>query len=98
MLTILIFVNLLIILQEEFADQYDDETVEMRDFTVRTNFLPESFKQYTDATHMKFAIWQQIQTKIKDCKAANLLPHDLDSTIVELNFGIKNFDVLNELK
>ena len=46
---------------------------------------------------MKFAIWAQIQERINDAKEAKLCKNDLDSTIVEINFGIKNYLVLNKL-
>lgn len=43
MAIILIFVNLLIYMQKDFATQFDEGTVEMRDFTVATDGLPASF-------------------------------------------------------
>ena len=98
MATILIFINTLIMMQQDFADQFDEETVEMRDFTVRSNQLPESFRQYEDEVSMKFAIWQQIQQKIKDAKESGVCEENIDPTIVEINLGINSFDVLNELK
>lgn len=98
MATILIFINTLIMMQQDFANQFDEETVEMRDFTVRSNQLPESFRQYEDEVSMKFAIWQQIQQKIKDAKESGVCEETIDPTIVEINLGINSFDVLNELK
>ena len=70
----------------------------MRDFTVRTNTLPEYFRKYEDVVSMKFAVWQQIKTKIRDCQKAGIIREDLDTTIVEINFGVKSFEIFNELK
>lgn len=47
---------------------------------------------------MKYGIWKQIQTKVNDCKEAGLCRKSLNSSIVEINFGIRNFEILNELK
>ena len=69
----------------------------MRDFTVEINNLPITFCTHKDEVSMKFAIWAQIQERIKDAKEAKLCKEDLDSTIVEINFGIKNYLVLNKL-
>ena len=98
MAAILIFINTLILMQQDFANQFDEETVEMRDFTVRSKKLPESFRQYEDEVSIKFAIWQQIQQKIKDAKESGVCEESIDPTIVEINLGINSFDVLNELK
>ena len=43
MAIILIFVNLLIYLQKDFATKFDYGTFEMRDFTVATDGFPASF-------------------------------------------------------
>lgn len=48
MFSVLIFINFLILMQQEFAQQFDEDTVEMRDFTVRSNSLPPEFRQYKD--------------------------------------------------
>lgn len=95
---VLIFVNVLILMQTDFANEYDNRIVEMRDFTVKTSELPADFSKYEDEVSMKFALWDLIQQRIKDAKEAGLCDPDLDSTIVEINFGIKSDIVLNKLK
>lgn len=60
MAIILVFVNLLILMQEDFAHWFDVSTVEMRDFSVNTYGLPGSFSHYNDEVSVKFAIWEQI--------------------------------------
>lgn len=40
---VLIFVNVLILMQTDFANEYDNRIVEMRDFTVKTSELPADF-------------------------------------------------------
>lgn len=59
-----IFLNLLIIMQKNFAKQFDMQTVEMRDFTVRMEKLPPFFKDFDDEIQLKFEIWMQIQDRI----------------------------------
>jgi hypothetical protein len=46
---------------------------------------------------MKEGIWRQIVKKIRDAKKAKLCPEDLDESIVDISFGLRNFDVLNDL-
>ena len=60
MAIILVFVNLLILMQEDFSHWFDVSTVEMRDFTVNAYGLPKSFSHYKDEVSIKFAIWEQI--------------------------------------
>lgn len=95
---VLVFVNVLILMQTDFANEYDNRIVEMRDFSVKTSELPESFSEFEDEVSMKFALWDLIQQRIKDAKEAGLCDPNLDSTIVEINFGIKSDTVLNKLK
>lgn len=52
-----VFLNILILMQKNFAKQFDMQTVEMRDFTVRMEKLPSSFEFYNDEIQMKFEIW-----------------------------------------
>ena len=77
-------------MQQDFANQFDEETVEMRDFTMRSNQLPESFCQYEDELSIKFAIWQQIQQKIKESKELGVCKEIIEPTIVEINFCINS--------
>ena len=58
---VLIFVNVLILMQTDFANEYDNRIVEMRDFTVKTSELPADFSKYEDEVSMKFALWDLIQ-------------------------------------
>ena len=46
---------------------------------------------------MKFGIWRHINKKLNDAKLANLIDNDLDTSIVEISFGMKSFDLLNRL-
>ena len=48
-------------MQTDFANEYDNRIVEMRDFTVKTSELPADFSQYEDEVSMKFALWDLIQ-------------------------------------
>ena len=51
-------------MQKNFAKQFDMQTVEMRDFTVRMEKLPPFFKDFDDEIQLKFEIWMQIQDRI----------------------------------
>lgn len=97
MLIFLIFLNLLKNMQKSYVKFFDKETVEMKDFAVRIDKLPETFKQYKNEYKMKEGIWRQIVKKIRDAKKAKLCPEDLDESIVDISFGLRNFDVLNDL-
>jgi hypothetical protein len=44
-------------MQNDFADKYDLQTVEARDFTVVINKLPATFRQYNNEGALKFSIW-----------------------------------------
>lgn len=98
MAIILVFVNLLILMQEDFSHWFDVSTVEMRDFSVNTYGLPKSFSHYDDEVSIKFAIWEQIQQKLTDAVEAGIAPKCTDRNITEINFGIKSYSILNNLK
>ena len=53
-------------MQKDFATQFDEGTVKMRDFTVAKVDLLASFYFYQDNLSLKFAIWKQIQERIVD--------------------------------
>ena len=42
----------------------------MKDFTIRTDYLPKIYSKYEDEISMKFAIWKLVQEKIADLKNA----------------------------
>ena len=57
----------------------------MRDFTLKIDKLPDSFRQHKDPLSLKFAIWKQIQGKIEVAKRAGKCSDDIDPSIVEIN-------------
>jgi hypothetical protein len=60
MSTLMIGLNVIAYMQKDYIEEYDKTTVEVRDFTLVINKLPESFKQYKDELSLKFALWAQI--------------------------------------
>jgi len=56
----MIGLNVIAYMQKDYIEEYDKTTVEVRDFTLVINELPESFKQYKDELSLKFALWAQI--------------------------------------
>lgn len=58
LLLILAFINVITHMQTDFAKQFDVETVEMRDFSVKTNTLPAYFSKCKDEVQLKFEIWK----------------------------------------
>ena len=46
--------------QGDFAEKFDAQSVEMKDFSLRVDFLPEIYKVHKDEISMKFAIWKLI--------------------------------------
>jgi hypothetical protein len=70
----------------------------MRDFTIVIDKLPEAFRAYQDDISMKVAIWKQITGRIKDAKKCGFCNFELNSEIVSINFGVKNYEILSSLK
>lgn len=60
MTALMIGLNVIAFMQKDYIEEYDKTTVEVRDFTLVINKLPESFKQYKDELSLKFALWAQI--------------------------------------
>jgi len=60
MTALMIGLNVIAYMQKDYIAEYDKTTVEVRDFTLVINKLPESFKQYKDELSLKFALWSQI--------------------------------------
>lgn len=98
LLVLILGYNMIYYMQKDFANQYDQNTIEAKDFTLMINKLPKSFSQYKDELSIKFAIWKQIQEKIEKCKKQGLCPQDLDTSIVEINFGIGDISFLDKQK
>ena len=46
---------------------------------------------------MKFGIWQYVTNMIREANDKNHELENVDDTIVAINFGLKSFDVLNDL-
>ena len=44
------------------------------------------------------ALWSQITSRIEDAKAIGVLGSDIDSTIVDINFALKDFRVFSKFK
>ena len=62
MIVTIISLNCLLVMQENYTTLYDDETVEMKDFTVKTyGMLPKELCRYENEIEIKFAVWDQIQ-------------------------------------
>ena len=58
----LVFINILQMIQKDFVKEFDQETIEIRDFTVKLDALPESFKkEKPDLQIYRFLLWKQIQ-------------------------------------
>ena len=80
-------------MQKDFVRQYEQDTIELRDFTLVIDKLPESFKQYKDPMSLKFALWSQIQHKIEVCKKEGKCNSNLDPSIVEINIQQSDVDI-----
>ena len=70
----------------------------MRDFTIKTQYLPESFKKHNDEISLKQALWTQIQDKLQECKKLKVASEHLDTTVVEINLGLNSYMNIDELK
>lgn len=96
MSTLIIGLNVIAFMQKDYIEEYDKTTVEVRDFTLVINKLPESFKQYKDELSLKFALWAQIQQRIQECKDQQLCSEEIDPTIVEINLGETDIELLEK--
>ena len=54
------FVSCFLWIQNDFAQKFDNQCIEMRDFTLRIDKLPIEFAKHEDALSMEFAIWKLI--------------------------------------
>lgn len=72
-------------MQKDYAQEYGKDIVEVRDFTLIIEKLPQSFAQYKDVLSLKFAIWDQIQKKVEACKQQGLCDEQIDTSIVDIN-------------
>ena len=70
----------------------------MRDFAVKIDILPQSFKDKHDEISVKFALWQQIQEKLKECRDHGLCSKNIDTTVVEINIGLNQYEDIELLK
>ena len=57
---IVMYYNLLSYMQRDFADKYDTQTVEARDFTIVIHQLPMGFQDYSNEIDIKFALWNDL--------------------------------------
>ena len=87
MLFVLCFINILQSLQRDFSNLFDENTIEVRDFAIKIDNLPHSYKNANDEIDVKFKLWKQIQEIIKDAKLANdpkLCSQKVDSHIIDI--------------
>lgn len=61
LLTLIIGFNLIQFMQKDFSEAFKKSQVDIRDYTLVINTLPDTFTQYKDPLSLKFAIWNQIQ-------------------------------------
>ena len=85
-------------MQKDYAEQFSKEIIEVRDFTLIIEKLPQSFDQYKDSLSLKHAIWDQIQTKVKLCKEQGLCDVKIDSSIVDINLQTSDMDICEKQK
>ena len=81
---------LIFFMQKDFADSFDSQTVEARDFTVVIDQLPTNFKHYQNEYNMKFAIWHDIQEGLQLAKKMGMCSDKVNSTIININFGLRD--------
>ena len=96
MSALVIGLNVIAFMQKDYIEEFDKATVEVRDFTLVISKLPESFRQYKDELSLKFALWSQIQNKIELCKAQKLCSEEIDPTIIEINLGETDIELLEK--
>ena len=45
-----------------------------------------------------FALWNQINNKVDKCKQTGIVSNEFDSTILDINFGLSDYEIFNKLK
>jgi len=57
--------------------------------------LPETFRQYTNESALKFSLWQELQDAIKLAKTLRICSEKLDPTIININVTMNRNELLN---
>lgn len=60
MISLAVFAEIIIFMQNDYITFYNDKRVDMTDFTVKITSLPKSFKIFNSQIEMKYKIWQFI--------------------------------------
>jgi hypothetical protein len=95
MLLVIYFIYIIARKQNNFVKKFDLASIEMKDFGMRIDELPDSFKKYETPIEMKGAITKKIVEMIRDAKKDSLIKNDIDESIVEIQFGLTSYDLLN---
>jgi len=59
-------------MHNDYKEQFEEESVCAKDFSLVIRDLPPSFKQYTDEVSIMAAVWRQITNKIALAKEAGI--------------------------
>ena len=94
LIVMITFYNVIRYNQKDYCKHFDDVTIEAKDFTLQIHQLPLTFAQYKDELSIKYAIWNQIQQKINFYKENKMCFEELDSTIIDIHFAMRDIELL----
>jgi len=60
MIALILGYNMIYYMQKDYVYQYEQDSIEARDFTLVIDNLPNSFTKYKDELSLKYAIWRMI--------------------------------------
>jgi hypothetical protein len=60
--------------QIEYAENFDDETVDMTDFVVRLENLPLNFEYQEKENVLKAQLWKQLEDVLEEERASSNIP------------------------
>lgn len=90
--------NIIHSMQKDFAEQYSAQTIEVKDFTLAIDKVPETFDQYKNETSMKAALWQKIQDQISTLKSQDKCPANLNTTVISINIGYRDIEKYQKMR
>ena len=57
---------------------------------MKVRALPDNFVQYGNENSLKFGLWNEIQDAVKLAKKIGLCGQEVDSSIIQINIGLKD--------
>ena len=79
-----VFYRLIIFMQNDFSTNYDNQTIEARDFCLKIHKLPPKYKQLHTEHSLQFAIWDEIQKAFDYAIQTGIVNTSFDRSILSI--------------